>query len=200
MTIVYAVGQSLYLNITNRCSNRCWFCVRNKKDGLVDGSNLWLKQEPTVEQVLRSVSAATVKCYSEFVFCGYGEPMMRAYDVIELSRELKRRYLLPVRINTNGQGNLICGRDITPLMAEVIDAVSISLNAKNAGEYQRQCASEYGEAAFSALLDFAKRCTRYVPSVTFSVVDIMEQSDIAACREIARQTGVGFKIRHYVGS
>lgn len=200
MSIIYEVGQALYLNITNRCSNNCRFCVRKLKAGLVAGTDLWLEQEPTVDQVLEAIAAAPVHKYSEFVFCGYGEPMMRTFDVINLGKELKQRYSLPVRINTNGQANLICGRDITPLLAGRADAVSISLNAKNAKEYQLTCASEYGEAAFAALLDFAEKCTNYVPSVTFSVVNVMKQADIEACRQIARQAGVSFKIRNYVNS
>lgn len=197
MTILYEVGTSLYINITNRCTNQCRFCVRNIKDGLVADTNLWLAQEPTVDEVLAAIHDASVANYSELVFCGYGEPMMRADDVIQLCRYLKRFYSVPVRINTNGQANLICGRDITPQLAGVVDSVSISLNAKNAREYQALCLSQYGEDAFAALLDFAAQCRKHVPNVALSVVDLMAKDDIFACREIARKIGVHFKIRHY---
>ena len=33
MTITYEVGNSLYLIITKRCSNRCDFCIRQNGDG-----------------------------------------------------------------------------------------------------------------------------------------------------------------------
>lgn len=197
MTIIYEVGTSLYLNITNRCTNHCLFCIRNSQDGVGSDINLWLDREPTVAEILTAIHSVDVTGYSEFVFCGYGEPMVRAYDVIELSRILKRLYPTPIRINTNGQANLICGKDITAQLAGLVDAVSISLNAKNAQEYQLLCLSQYGEAAFPALLDFAAKCSTYIPSVTLSVVDLMEKADIEACREIARQIDVGFKIRHY---
>lgn len=52
MTITYEIDFALYLNITNRCSNRCTFCVRNNPGGVVDGLDLWLQREPTVDEVL----------------------------------------------------------------------------------------------------------------------------------------------------
>ena len=30
-TITYELGNNLYINLTNRCSNDCEFCVRNGK-------------------------------------------------------------------------------------------------------------------------------------------------------------------------
>lgn len=197
MIITYEVGNSLYLNITNRCSNDCNFCVRNHPDGMA-GLDLWLEREPTVDEVLADIQRREVSKYQEVVFCGYGEPMSRFRDLLEVSRRIKKLYSIPIRINTNGQGSLIAGRDITAELAGVIDAVSISLNAKNSVEYQAICQSVYGEAAFAAVLDFAARSRRYIPKVVFSVVDIMSVADIAACREIARKIGVQFKVRKFI--
>ena len=32
-TITYKVGNGLYVNMTNRCTNACDFCIRNNGDG-----------------------------------------------------------------------------------------------------------------------------------------------------------------------
>lgn len=198
MTITYEIGSALYLNITNRCSNRCTFCVRNNTDGVVDGLDLWLDQEPTVDEVLTAIGKQEITKYTEFVFCGYGEPMMRIQDLLQISEKLKEKYFIPIRINTNGQANLIYGQDVTPQLEGWIDAVSISLNAKDKKIYQKICLSDYGEAAFDAVLDFAGKCRQYVPTVILSVVDVMTDEDIQSCREIAERIGVGFKVRQLV--
>ena len=197
MTITYELGNALYINITNRCSNRCSFCVRNNPQGVAEGIHLWLEREPAVEEVLADVRKHDVHKYKEFVFCGYGEPMMRAWDVIAIGKKLKAEFGKPVRINTNGQATLICGQDITPQLAGVADAVSISMNARNSKDYQRLCLPEYGEEAYAALLDFTVKCKRHVPEVVLSVVDVMAPEDIAACRAIARQLGVAFRVRQF---
>lgn len=199
MTITYALEDSLYINITNRCSSHCSFCVRKNVDGVaVGGMNLWLEQEPTVDEVMEDIQKQSVSKYKEFVFCGYGEPMMRTYDVIEICKKLKDSYTIPIRINTNGHANLICGSDITPQLCGLVDAISISLNAENKQVYQEICQSDYGEESFEALLDFADKCKQFIPKVVLSVVDVMCERDIEACRAIAQQIDVDFRIRKFV--
>ena len=104
-----------------------------------------------------------------------------------------------IRINTNGQANLINGRDVTPELDGAIDIIGISLNASNAKEYQDICKSRYGEESFEALQDFAKRAKDYVKLVVFSVVDkTIPESDIEICRKIAEDCGVKFRLREYI--
>lgn len=199
--ITYELGKSLYINMTNRCTNHCTFCIRNKRAGFTAEDTLWLKREPSVDEILTDIRAkqATRSRYQEFVFCGYGEPLIRAFDIIDLCRSFKDEYKkIPLRINTNGQANLICGVDITPLLANLVDAISISLNAQNAQSYQSLCHSDFGETAYHAMLDFAAKCKNYIPRVTLSVVDIIPPEEIDACREIAERLGVDFIIRHIV--
>jgi radical SAM enzyme (TIGR04100 family) len=196
--ITYEVGNSLYINITNRCTNRCSFCIRDRQDGVGSGTNLRLEQEPTVAQVVADIRKWDISKYKEFVFCGFGEPLTRTDDVIEICKQLKQQFDRPIRINTNGQANLICGEDITPRLAGLVDSISISLNAKNKTEYQALCRSRYGEAAFEAILDFAVRCKKYIPKVVLSVVDFLPEEDIAACRKIAQDIGVDFRVRHFI--
>ncbi|MFZ3130122.1 MAG: TatD family nuclease-associated radical SAM protein [Desulfosporosinus sp.] len=197
MTITYAIENSLYLNITNRCSNNCTFCVRNNSEGVVDRLNLWLEREPTVDEVLEDISKLEISNYKELVFCGYGEPMMRTFDLIEICKKLKDYYNIPLRINTNGQANLLNGYDITPLLEGLADTISISLNAKNKQEYQALCLSDFGETAFEGILDFAVKCKKHIPNVVLSVVDLISEEDIQACKLIAEGIGVDFRVRHF---
>jgi TatD family-associated radical SAM protein len=124
--------------------------------------------------------------------------MLRSEDLIEISKKLKTMYDRPIRINTNGHANLICGQDITPRLRGLIDAVSISMNAPTAKDYLAICRPRFGEAAFAAMLDFAGKCREQLMSVTLSVVDVLPRKDIKACREIAAQIGVDFRIRRYI--
>lgn len=200
MTITYELHNSLYVNITNRCSNACTFCVRNDHDTVNGKDNLWLDREPTVEEIKADFETRNLGKYDAVVFCGYGEPTERFEDLITVAKWLKEKEPgLQIRINTNGHANLIAGRDVTPDLEGVIDCVSISLNAENAEKYQKLCISRYGgEAAFEGLQEFARLAKRYVPEVVFSVVDIMPEEEIEACRKIAEQCGVSFRVRSFI--
>ena len=198
MTIAYEVGKSLYLNITNRCSNRCGFCVRARTDGVGSGDNLWLDQEPTVEQVLITLREKDLTQYQELVFCGFGEPMYRVPEIIQICQSVKAYANIPIRINTNGQANLITGQNIPPLLSDLVDTVSISLNTPDRDSYQEICQSIYGTEAFDALLDFAAKCKKHVKQVIFTVVDILSPQDIKTCRDLAEKIGINFRVRHFV--
>lgn len=199
MTITYELGNSLYVNVTNRCSNACNFCVRLTHDDVNGEDNLWLDREPTVDEIKADFETRDLDKYEAVVFCGYGEPMMRTDDVLEVAKWLKEKNpAVKIRINTNGQANLINKRDVTPELGGIIDAVSISLNAENAQKYQQVCASEFGEEAYDGLLKFARLAKEYVPEVVFSVVDVMSKEEIEACRKIAADCGVSFRVREYI--
>lgn len=191
--VAYAIRNSLYLNVTNRCSNRCTFCTRETRP-LVKGHDLTLRREPTAEDLLSA--AGDVSGYDEVVFCGFGEPLLRWEIVREVARELKRRGAR-VRINTNGQARLLLGRDILPEMAGIVDALSVSLNAPDAETYARICRPEAGAAAYDAVTSFIREARRYVPSVTASVV-ALPGLDLEACRLLAEgELGAAFRIRQY---
>jgi TatD family-associated radical SAM protein len=193
--IAYKLGNSLYLNITNRCTNRCGFCIRQQGPG-VGGYNLWLEKEPTTREIIEAIGDPTG--YKEVVFCGYGEPLLRLQTVLDVARHLKKTYPnVPIRINTNGQANLIYGEDVTPQFKGLIDVISISLNAENAEKYNELCHSEYGEDAFYSVLEFARKCKNYIPRVVLSVVDL-PAIDVEKCRKLAQDLGVEFRVRHYI--
>ena len=200
MTITYEVDGALYVNITNRCSNRCDFCIRNNGDGAYGSNSLWLNREPTCEEIYASIVESDPTRYSELVFCGYGEPTERLTDLIHVAKLVKEKYSVKIRINTNGHSSLIHGCDTAPMYKDVIDTVSISLNAPNAKGYNKICHSIFGEAAYNGLLDFAKRVKEYVPTVVLTVVDVsLTVEEIEECKRIAVSVGVPLRVRKYIG-
>ncbi len=176
-TYVYKVDNNLYINLTNRCSNRCEFCVRYY-DKPVYG-DLWIGHEPTAEEVIDILD----KCYNladykEVVFCGYGEPTYR-FDAIEKISEYIHSKGAKTRINTNGQANKILGEDITERIVKCIDTINVSLNATDAEKYDKICHSQYGLRAFDIMLDFAKKCVEHGGNVVLSIVDCVGKDEIA---------------------
>lgn len=178
------------MNITNQCSNRCSFCVRNVKEG-VGGHSLWLEREPTVEEVLTSLGP--VNEYSEYVFCGYGEPLIRLQEVLEISYYLKREGA-KVRINTNGQANLIHGCRVPPLLEGLVDTISISLNASSREEYNRICHPDDPERAYPSMMDFIKEAREYIEEVILSVV-YGSFVDLKKAQDKAKDLGLPLRVR-----
>ena len=195
MTITYVCDNSLYINVTNRCTNSCDFCVRDHGDELY--GDLWLEREPEVEEIIDAVSSAlSSHKYDEVVFCGYGEPTVRLDDILTVCKHIRKISDLPIRMNTNGQANLIHGRDVTPEFEGLFDTVGVSLNSPYADEYQKVCHSEFGEEAHAALIDFASKLKNYVPNVMFSVVrGSIPDKDIDEAQKIADKHGIKLRVR-----
>ena len=200
MTITYEVGDGLYVNVTNRCTNRCEFCIRNNGDGAYGSDSLWLEREPTVDEVLSDVFSRDISKYSELVFCGYGEPTVRLNDIREIALGIKKRYpFVKIRVNTNGHSDLIFGTDTAPLYKDAFDVVSISLNTPDADKYVEMCHPVYHKAAFDALLTFARNVNKYVQITLLSVVkQTLSEDELSKCYEIARELGVTLKVRDYI--
>lgn len=199
MEITYTFENGLYLNITNKCQNRCEFCVRQNRNSVGDASTLWLEREPTLNEVVNSVFSRNLADYNEVVFCGYGEPTCRMDVLTDIARKIRAvNPSIPIRVNTNGLGSIYNKRDIAPEFSGLVDTISISLNASTAEKYNEICKPAYGEAAFDGMLDFTKKVTRYVPSVIMSVVDIIGEKEIDACRKICEQCGAVYKVRTYI--
>lgn len=198
MTITYQVGTGLYLNITNKCPNSCDFCVRTHSD-FYDGSNsLWLEREPTSDEIFEAICKEDLSKYTEIVFCGYGEPMCRMNQLLEVAGMLKQVTKLPLRINTSGLSDLIYGQPTAPLLQGLVDSVSVSLNASTPEKYQEICHSKYGLDALPAVLAFTKQAVEAVPQVTMTVVDVIGKEEIEACRVLCGQTGAHFRVREYI--
>ena len=192
-TYTYTIRNKIYVNLTNRCSNDCEFCVR-RTDAFKE-IGLWLEHEPTAEEVINSFE--NLDAAEEVVFCGYGEPMYRLGVMLEVAEYVKGKGK-PTRVNTNGQAALILGEGVPEKLCGKLDTVNVSLNATTAKGYQELCHSEFGEKAFYAMLDFAKECKKYVPKVVFSIVDVVGEEEIARARDIAAAVGVDLRVRRYV--
>ena len=185
MNIFYEVHGGLYVNLTNRCSCDCTFCLRNAGDGAHGSDTLWLDHEPSLDEALATLREIDLRGYGEVVFCGYGE-----------QAAAQGRPDIRVRLNTNGQGSLIAGRDVCPELAGLIDAVSISLNTPDAEEYLRLTRSRFGEEAYGAMLDFAREVRAFVPEVTLTTVQTtLTAEEEEACRALCDDLGVAYRIR-----
>ncbi|MGN1143867.1 MAG: TatD family nuclease-associated radical SAM protein [Anaerovoracaceae bacterium] len=195
--VLYDYASGLYVNMTNRCPCRCEFCIRDMVDSLGDADSLWLKREPTVEEVKKMLGQWKLSNYTELVFCGYGEPMERLEDVLQLCRYVKETTHLKTRINTNGLSDLLHGRRTAPELSGLVDAISISLNAASAEKYDRLCHPKFGLEAWPAILRFTEEVKQYVPDVSMSVVGgTIPEEDVDICRQIAQtQLGVKFRVR-----
>ncbi len=199
MTIVYPVHTGLYINLTNRCPCACTFCVRQKNDSVYKQNPLWLEKEPTFEEVKEALLAEDLEKYSEFVFCGFGEPTEALDILLQTADFLKEVTSKPVRINTNGLGSLVNKKDITPLLKNRIDAVSISLNSSNPEIYEKNCRPIFKEKAFPAMLEFARNAARYVPSVTMTTVSTtISHEDEENCQRLCDELGVKYRIREMI--
>ena len=190
--ITYPIRNSLYLNITNRCTAACTFCVRYRTD-FVKGHNLRLSEEPTAEELIAQIGDP--KRYAEIVFCGYGEPLLRLDVVKSVAAEVKRRGG-KVRIDTNGHANLIHKRNVLPELSGLVDAASISLNAQNAELYEKIGQPKFGIETYASVKEFIRESVKYIPDVTATVVSLPEV-DIDACRKIAEELGAKFRVREY---
>lgn len=198
MTITYPVSKGIYVNITNRCPCACTFCIRNHKDHVFESDTLWLDREPTVQEICDSLDTWNLEEYEEIVFCGFGEPTVRLYDLLEVARYIKSKGNIKIRINTNGLADLIWNKSTASELKGVIDTVSVSLNATNKEDYLKVVRPKFGIESFDALLKFTKECTEYVPSVMMTVVDVVTtKEEQEACRKICESVGAIFRVRPY---
>ena len=194
MTIFYKLGNKLYINITNRCPCDCIFCIRNLTNSVGEADNLWLKREPTLDEIKKAFDAYNLANINEIVFCGFGEPMERADDVIEITKYIKQKCSLPVRLNTNGLVKLI-NPDFKIGDLHIVDSVSISLNADDAEEYMRLTNSRFGFYAFNSLLNFAKEAQFYTNIVLTVVEGTLSPERIQKCHQLAESLNMPLRVR-----
>jgi TatD family-associated radical SAM protein len=200
MEIVYRVHNGLYVNLTNRCSSSCTFCLRQSLDRVGQSDPLWLEREPELDEVKAAFARYDLASYDEIVFCGFGEPTCRLTLLLATAAWLRTVCDLPLRLNTNGQGSLINGRDITGELAEVLDAVSVSLNHPDPERYRAIVRSRFGEEAYPAMLKFAADCAAKGLDVTMTTVETtISREEEQRCREICADLGVKYRIRAWAG-
>ena len=197
-TYLYVLDGNLYVNLTNKCSNACDFCVRNERTSYY-GNYLWLKNgDPTAEKVMAVANGyGDLTRFKEVVFCGFGEPTYKVAEMLALCDYFHEKGL-KTRLNTNGQGNLINKRDITPDLKGKIDFVNISLNASCYEKYQPICRSQYREAGFESMIEFAKLCRRNGIDCRFSIVDCIGEEEVQACKYLAESVKIPLYVRKYI--
>ncbi|MEW6116380.1 MAG: TatD family hydrolase [Nitrospirota bacterium] len=187
--IAYKIRDSLYLNVTNRCTSKCVFCVRFSSD-FVKGHNLRLEKEPTEEELKQAIGDP--RRYKEVVFCGYGEPLLRLDLIKSLASWIKEKGGR-VRINTNGHGNIIHKRNVLPELQGLVDSLSVSLDAQDEGTYNKVCKPVFANA-FTEVVNFIREATKYIPDVQATVV-AMDGVDIEKCRALTDELGVKLRVR-----
>lgn len=197
-TYAYVLDGNLYINLTNKCSNGCDFCVRNERASYY-GNYLWLRHgDPTPEKVIAAVNGmGDLSRFKEVVFCGFGEPTYKVAEMVALCDFFHEKGL-KTRLNTNGQGNLINKRDIVPEIKDKIDFVNISLNASCVEKYQPICRSQFGESGFAGLLEFAKLCRKNGVACRFSIVDCIGEEEVEACKKLAESIKIPLYVRKYI--
>lgn len=198
MTISYEVGKNLYLNLTNQCPCACTFCIRNNGDGAYGSDPLWLEHEPTMEEIKADLSKRDISAYNEVIFCGFGEPTCRLDALLETAKWLKSNCeTVKFRLNTNGLGDLVNNRPIAEELCEIIDTISISLNAGTKEEYMKVTRPKF-ENAWEAMHKFTADCVNTGKSqVVMSVVDVISPEQIEASREVADSLGAVLRVRTY---
>jgi len=194
-TIAYrGSGSAVYLNLTNRCSCACTFCLREWTDG-VYGEVLTLTREPEPDEITRAIELEFLEGPAhEVVFCGFGEPTMRL-DVVLAVTEWLRLRRIAARLNTNGHGQLLNPDVDVPaaLAAAGLGAVTVSLNAADPESYDSICRPLFGKA-YRAVIQFAEQCVQHDIQTTLTAVDY-PGADLAGCETIATALGAGFRAR-----
>ena len=189
---VYKIGESLYINVTNRCNADCVFCDR-KGEAVLNGYNLKMKksEEPEAEDYIKQIGDP--KKYKEIVFCGYGEPTIR-WDVVKVISQYVKKNGGSTRINTDGHGNFINKRDITSELKDNIDIVSISLNSTDPNQYAELM--RVSPEMHAEMIDFAKKASKY-SRVVMSIVGLDEVDTQKAKDFVVNELGVEFREREY---
>ena len=193
----YGDRSRLYLNVTNRCTNRCEFCIRDRAIEF-GAAELWGDHEPDFSMLQKAIlQHGNLEEFAEFIWCGYGEPTFRLDLITEAAPWLRSRGA-SVRLNTNGHACLIHDRDVLPELGGALDEVSVSLNAPNAARYLELCRPvpelfpdpdkirANPEIAWEAMLDFLRRAPEYFRNVQASVIGFsLSPAEAEQSRELA---------------
>lgn len=197
-TLVYLLDGKIYINLTNRCTNDCIFCLRKDKSD-VKGQELWLDNEnSTAKDVIEQFE--TFEPSKEVIFCGYGEPMMKLDVLKEVAKYIKDKYPdTKIRVNTNGHANFVYKRNVVPELKGLVDEFSVSLNGSTKEEYDELSQPKFDEA-YEEMKKFIKACSDEDISVVASVVEGYKgrHLDLEKCGQIAKDLGAKFRVREWI--
>lgn len=206
-TLVYLLDGKIYINLTNRCTNDCIFCLRKDKDD-VCGQTLWLDSENyAIEEVFEQFDTCCRFHHSlvenehpEIIFCGYGEPMMKLEFLKETAKHIKGLYPhSKIRVNTNGHANFVHKRNTVPELVGLVDEISVSLNGATQEEYDELSQPRFPEA-YEEMKNFIRECSANGISVVASVVDGYKgrRLNIKECEKIANSLGAKLRVREWI--
>ncbi len=190
-TLVYTIGENLYINLTDRCTLACEFCPKIQGSMDVHEYNLLLSSRHDAKEYIEQIG--DVSQYEEIVFCGFGEPTLRIKTLLEVARYCKQQGAY-IRVNTDGLGNLVNKCNILEEMAFCVDALSVSMNAQNETVYDQHCIPAV-QGSYPAMLDFLRLAPQYIGSVTATAIEGLEGVDTIACEEKAKELKVKFRKR-----
>lgn len=205
--LVYLLDGKIYINLTNRCTNDCIFCLRKDKDDVV-GQTLWLDNEnSTAKDVIEQFELKKNELinvhhspFTEVIFCGYGEPMLK-FDVLkQVAEYIKKQYPeTKIRVNTNGHANYVYKKNIVPECKGLIDEFSVSLNGATKEEYNELSQPKFDQA-YEEVKKFIKACSDENISVVASIVEGYKGKhlDLNKCEEIANELGAKFRVREWI--
>lgn len=194
--ILYTYKNGVYVNLTNRCSCSCTFCVRNQQESVNGEESMWHEREPSLREVKKAMDAFDFAGFDELIYCGYGEPTCALEVLVESAKYFRKKHNQKIRINTNGIGRLYHGYDILPELNEVADAYSVSLNAPEEKRYNELARPAF-PGAFQSMLSFAKDAKKAGKEVQFSVVTIISEEEIHRCQKLADELEIPLKVRRY---
>ncbi len=197
-TLVYSLEGKIYINLTNRCTNECIFCIRQDKDN-VCGQPLWLENEDiTSDDVIEQLK--NFQLSDEMIFCGYGEPLLKFDTLKQVAKYIKENYPnVKIRVNTNGHANFVYKTNIVPQLKGLVDEFSVSLNAPDKFEYDELSQPKF-DNAYDEVKKFIKCCTDEGISTTASVVEGFKgrHINLEKCEQISKDLGAKFRVREWI--
>ena len=202
-TLVYSINNepnpsTVYVNLTNACTNSCVFCLREQKDD-VCGAEMWHDGNYTLEDVIEQFQSYK-PTPENVVFCGYGEPFLKKDMMKAFAKYLRENYPeIKIRVNTNGHANAVYKTNVAEEFKGLLDEASVSLNSDNAEQYNEICQPKI-ENAFDAVKDFLKCCREAGIKTYASIVTGFDERKINAenCEKIAHELGAEFRNREFI--
>ena len=201
-TLVYSIDknpnpETLYINLTNACTNDCVFCLRSQKDD-VCGAEMWHDDKYSLEDIISQFKS--FKTPKNVVFCGYGEPFLKKDMMKSFAEYLRKNYPnIKIRVNTNGHANAIYKYNVAEEFKDLLDEASVSLNSDNAQQYNEICNPKI-ENAYEEVKKFIKACSDAGIEVSASIVTGFDNRDINVenCERIANSLGAKFRNREFI--
>ena len=202
-TLVYSINnepnpKTVYINLTNACTNSCVFCLREQKDD-VCGAQMWHDDKYTLEDIIAQFQSYN-PVPQNVVFCGYGEPFLKKDMMKDFAQYLRENYPeIKIRVNTNGHANAIYKTNVAEEFKGLLDEASVSLNSDNSEQYNEICQPKI-ENAFEAVKDFLKCCRDAGIKTYASIVTGFDEREINVenCEKIAKELGAKFRNREFI--